>query len=845
MKASYTGRRARFLATCSAPVLAGLLAVALPTASLAASSEADPTVVLAQAKGDCADAKAHFDIAKEIGTREALQIHVDAYGDCTFAPFARILMGTLPGGTPARGDARPAAPSAEAQADIFLARLGEVPALMAAEAGATFAYERAEASGDDIKIHGLQLVGKASASPQTRIRFAETLLVRPVATATGTLSAERIELTGGETSERNTGAPGTAEGEWTPALNPDGFGVAVDRIVLMEPGFLAPADRSEEALGSILRLKAVEFEGFRFTREDEPFFSLARLSAGFDAVSDALPHAVTLKIDGASVTKAGLADMMGTAGDGDDPSPLDQLGYDEFTYSLDTTFKADPDASTLGFEKFYLAMEGGFSTSMEVKLSGVTLAGLADSLTRGPTPGGMEESVALDFGTIAYSDRGLVPRLFSLTATQTGVEESALKAVLPGEARKAALGLLADEAVADAILRATAEFLTKPGLLALTLSPDAPVALSKYLGQEMTPEDTQELLRSARATLTVNELPPIALFGQAEEVATLAPDTRAAIEACDSLAADSDDTTKRAPGIKSPSDIDAEKAIPACEKAQAAAPDDPLIAFQLGRAYAAADRAEDSARLYADASARGHPIASYELARLKLDGTGTAKDPAAAIALFESIADTVPQARATLASLYYNGTGVPADTAKAIALWQEGADKGEADSEYNLGVEYILGTAVPADPAKATEMLTRAAEKGHADAMAELGKVYFRAEAAAASPDYSAAYTWLARAAEAGSVIGMSNAGYMLALGLGTGEPDPAKAADWLLQALAKGDPDSAAYLIDDKGKRFDKAFRKQIQEAMRARGSFDGAPSGVFAAGTIKALKSIRDGKG
>ncbi|WAP68005.1 hypothetical protein [Jiella pelagia] len=75
-----TTHRSRRLA-----LLAGVaLLVAVP---------ADADQLLAQAATDCREAKDHFEIARQIDTPEAYQAHIDAFGACPYASFARILQG--------------------------------------------------------------------------------------------------------------------------------------------------------------------------------------------------------------------------------------------------------------------------------------------------------------------------------------------------------------------------------------------------------------------------------------------------------------------------------------------------------------------------------------------------------------------------------------------------------------------------------------------------------------------------------------------------------------------------------------------------------------------------------
>ncbi|MBO0905589.1 SEL1-like repeat protein [Jiella sonneratiae] len=71
------------------------LALLAGAAFLAFAVPANADQIVAQAAADCRDAKDHFEIARQINTPEAYQAHIDAFGTCPYASFARILKGQL------------------------------------------------------------------------------------------------------------------------------------------------------------------------------------------------------------------------------------------------------------------------------------------------------------------------------------------------------------------------------------------------------------------------------------------------------------------------------------------------------------------------------------------------------------------------------------------------------------------------------------------------------------------------------------------------------------------------------------------------------------------------------
>jgi TPR repeat protein len=100
-------------------------------------------------------------------------------------------------------------------------------------------------------------------------------------------------------------------------------------------------------------------------------------------------------------------------------------------------------------------------------------------------------------------------------------------------------------------------------------------------------------------------------------------DQQDATLACDRAAASPSDN-KRPLGVPAVffASIDPQIAIPACQEAAAAEPENPRILFQLGRAYAAA-KANESARAYLQkASDLGYPQAQAILGTFYAAGRG-------------------------------------------------------------------------------------------------------------------------------------------------------------------------------------------------------------------------------
>ena len=109
----------------------------------------------------------------------------------------------------------------------------------------------------------------------------------------------------------------------------------------------------------------------------------------------------------------------------------------------------------------------------------------------------------------------------------------------------------------------------------------------------------------------------------APPIAPAVPPATAAAAACDRAAASPFDRNRPAnvAGVML-DQIEAKIAVPACEAAAQTAPNDPRIAFQLGRAYEAGKNGKLAARLYKLASDQGNALAQVNLGVLYENGRG-------------------------------------------------------------------------------------------------------------------------------------------------------------------------------------------------------------------------------
>lgn len=137
-----------------------------------------------------------------------------------------------------------------------------------------------------------------------------------------------------------------------------------------------------------------------------------------------------------------------------------------------------------------------------------------------------------------------------------------------------------------------------------------------------------------------------------------------------------------------------------------------LAVILLVHHHPAAAAEYDNSYLMADA-ADGDPEAQYTLAHLYLKGRGgIERNTAVGIRLLEqAVSGGHKEAALDLALLYLNGVEVDKDNKKALDWFRTGADLGQVDAQYFLGLAYK-----PIDMDEALRWLRSAALNGQADA---------------------------------------------------------------------------------------------------------------------------------
>jgi tetratricopeptide (TPR) repeat protein len=225
----------------------------------------------------------------------------------------------------------------------------------------------------------------------------------------------------------------------------------------------------------------------------------------------------------------------------------------------------------------------------------------------------------------------------------------------------------------------------------------------------------------------------------------------ALIAICDQAAASPLDKN-RPPGVAgvAPDKVDPKIAIPACEAAAKAAPTNPRIMYQLGRAYNGAKAYESARAQYEKADTAGYALAANNLAAIYLAGDGVLADSTRAMRLFEKAANAgFGFAMKNLGDEYMSGKHVSKDTTMGRRWYEKGAETGEMYSMMRLGVLYQEGKDVRRDYAESRRWYVKGASAGESISMAKLGYYYQNGLGGAQSD--AEARRWYQKAVEAGN----------------------------------------------------------------------------------------------
>ena len=213
---------------------------------------------------------------------------------------------------------------------------------------------------------------------------------------------------------------------------------------------------------------------------------------------------------------------------------------------------------------------------------------------------------------------------------------------------------------------------------------------------------------------------------------------------CDRFGASPLDPKAVVEGV-SPKDIDAEKALAACEQATRQFPDEARFHFQLGRALNTAKRQRESLFAYRRALALDPTYAATMNNMAIAYQQPPLEDADAAIEWLTRAADLdMPIAAYNLGAKYRRGLGVEPNTELATRWLEKAVSQGFAPAKTELG--FLFLDAKPPNRERAQPLLEEAASEGHGSADFGLGRIH--EGAAGGAVDLAAAAHHYFRAAE-------------------------------------------------------------------------------------------------
>jgi TPR repeat protein len=218
---------------------------------------------------------------------------------------------------------------------------------------------------------------------------------------------------------------------------------------------------------------------------------------------------------------------------------------------------------------------------------------------------------------------------------------------------------------------------------------------------------------------------------------------------CDRVAADPEDPDKPA-DVKGVASIARSDVATAIKFSKIASASSRRAMYQLGRAYVANRQTDEAVVVYRKAVDKGSTTAMVELGVMLANGTGVAKDEAAARKLFERAAQAGnPRGVTNLAVLSERSGGAPMDPVKSRAVLAKASEANSPEAQYQLGLMMQDGVGGPKDDAGARALFEKAAAQDHAGALERMGA--FAQSGRGGPQDSSAAKTYYEKAAALGN----------------------------------------------------------------------------------------------
>ena len=245
---------------------------------------------------------------------------------------------------------------------------------------------------------------------------------------------------------------------------------------------------------------------------------------------------------------------------------------------------------------------------------------------------------------------------------------------------------------------------------------------------------------------------------------------------------------------------------------------DPFAAERLGFLYSqglgelSAD-AEKSFECFLQGATGGSVSAMYMVGYMYLHGIGTEKSEEEAMKWLKMASDNgyeeAVELLTILARCFYTSLPMVAPIPMSDSI-QDRAEAGEAEAQYQMGLNYIYGTDVPKDASKAAFWFSKAAEQGYLPAKREIGILLASGEGV--EPDMERAVQYLSEAADQLDPSALYHLGIMYESGIGI-DKDLQKAVRMLAYAAEMGYPGA-----DVDAERVDNILTEERNRKLRAR---------------------------
>ena len=235
---------------------------------------------------------------------------------------------------------------------------------------------------------------------------------------------------------------------------------------------------------------------------------------------------------------------------------------------------------------------------------------------------------------------------------------------------------------------------------------------------------------------------------------------------CDTYAAAPTDPDKLVPGIKI-TEIEASRAIDACNSAIAAHPQTRRFQLQLARAYDANKQYDLALKWYRLAADKNSPVAQYNISGKYLLGEGVPKDYAEALKWLRLAAEkNYAPAQSGICLAYFGGRGVSKNYVEAVKWCRLAAEQNDERAKFILGEAAYYGNGVPKNYVDALKWWRLSAAQNYAPAINAIGAAYSSGNGVV--KNLIEALYWYKLAADQNWSVAQANLGNAYENGLGT-----------------------------------------------------------------------------